>query len=79
MTARPWRRTSRSGVKAVQADLDEYNQIAMDMTNPDANVDALMKRMDQLQSKLDASNAWELERTVERAMDAFDAHRAMRW
>lgn len=58
------------GVKAVQADLDEYNQIAMDMTNPDANVDALMKRMDQLQSKLDASNAWELERTVERAMDA---------
>ena len=58
------------GVKAVQDDLDEYNRIAADMTQPDADVDALMKRMDQLQNKLDASNAWELERTVARAMDA---------
>ncbi len=58
------------GVKAVQDDLDEYNRNAADMTQPDADVDALMKRMDQLQNKLDASNAWELERTVARAMDA---------
>ena len=57
-------------MKAVQDDLDEYNRIAADMTQPDADVDALMKRMDQLQNKLDASNAWELERTVARAMDA---------
>ncbi|OUS48826.1 ABC transporter [Ostreococcus tauri] len=58
------------GVKAVQDDLDEYNDIAMKMTEDGADVDALMKRMDTLQNKLDASNAWELDRTVSRAMDA---------
>jgi ATPase subunit of ABC transporter with duplicated ATPase domains len=58
------------GVAAVKADVDEYNQIAMDMTDPDCDMDKLMSRMDALQTKLDATNAWEIERTVERAMDA---------
>jgi len=34
------------------------------------DVDKLMSRMDALQTKLDASNAWEVDRTIERAMDA---------
>jgi ATPase subunit of ABC transporter with duplicated ATPase domains len=58
------------GVAAVKADLDEYQQISADMAVPDCDMDKLMARMDQLQTKLDASNAWEIERTVERAMDA---------
>ena len=58
------------GVAAVKADLDEYNNISMQMAEPDCDMDKLMARMDQLQTKLDASNAWEIDRTVERAMDA---------
>ena len=58
------------GVKAVKADLAEYNDISMQMAEPDCDMDKLMARMDQLQTKLDASNAWEIDRTVERAMDA---------
>ena len=58
------------GVAAVKADIEEYNQISMDMAEPDCDMDKLMARMDQLQTKLDASNAWEIDRTVERAMDA---------
>ena len=40
------------------------------MAEPDCDMDALLARMDVLQAKLDASNAWELDRLVERAMDA---------
>ena len=58
------------GVAAVKADIDEYNKISMEMAEPDCDMDRLMARMDQLQTKLDASNAWEIDRTVERAMDA---------
>ena len=58
------------GVKAVKADLEEYNNISMQMAEPECDMDRLMARMDALQTKLDASNAWEIDRTVSRAMDA---------
>ena len=58
------------GVAAVKADIDEYNKISMEMAEPDCDMDRLMARMDQLQTKLDASNAWDIDRTVARAMDA---------
>lgn len=35
------------------------------MANPDADMDKLMSRMEQLQNALDASNGWELERQLE--------------
>ncbi len=40
------------------------------MAEPDAEVDALMARMDRLQSEIDAGEGWELERQLERATDA---------
>jgi len=58
------------GVKAVKADLAEYNDVSMQMAEPDCDMDKLMARMDALQTKLDASDAWEIDRTVSRAMDA---------
>jgi ATP-binding cassette ChvD family protein len=58
------------GVKAVKADLAEYNDVSMQMAEPDCDMDKLMARMDALQTKLDASNAWEIDRVVSRAMDA---------
>jgi len=59
-----------AGVAAIKAEITEFEQISVYMANPDADIDKLMKRMTQLQDKLDASNAWEIDRTVDRAMDA---------
>jgi energy-dependent translational throttle protein EttA len=59
-----------AGVAQIKKEIEEFEQISVDMGAPDANMDKLMKRMTQLQDKLDASNAWEIDRTVERAMDA---------
>ena len=59
-----------AGVAAIKAEIAEFEQISVDMANPDADIDKLMKRMTQLQDKLDASNASEIDRTVDRAMDA---------
>jgi len=58
------------GVAAVKAELAEYDAVSAEMAVPGCDMDKLMARMDALQTKLDASNAWEIDRTVERAMDA---------
>ncbi len=54
----------------VKADIDRYNAIGTEMGDPDADMDALLAEMGDLQSKIDAANGWELERTIEMAMDA---------
>ncbi len=40
------------------------------MAEPDADMEALMTRMDVLQTLIEAADGWELERQLERAMDA---------
>ena len=40
------------------------------MAEDGADVDALMGRMDRLQSQIDAGEGWELERQLQRATDA---------
>lgn len=52
--------------------LDEYNAITARMAEPmtDDEMQTAMDRMGGLQDKLDASNAWELDRTLEIASDA---------
>ncbi len=54
----------------VKADIDRFNAIGGEMGDPDADMDALMTEMGDLQAKIDAANGWELERTIEMAMDA---------
>jgi len=65
----------KEGVSEVTAILDEYNKIN-DMfgleevySDPD-KMDKLMKQQAQLQDKIDATNAWELDHKLEVAMDA---------
>ncbi len=65
----------KEGVADVVAILDEYNQIN-DMfgleevySDPD-KMEKLMNRQAELQDKIDASNAWELDTKLEIAMDA---------
>ena len=40
------------------------------MAEDGADMDSLMKRMDALQTEIDAANGWELERQLERATEA---------
>ncbi len=50
--------------------LARFNEVCAAMAGPDADFDALLAEQAELQSRIDAANAWDLERTLEIAMDA---------
>ncbi|CAM6125375.1 unnamed protein product [Calypogeia fissa] len=50
--------------------LADFEKVSLDMANPDADMDKLMSKMEKLQTALDASNGWEIERTLESALNA---------
>ena len=50
--------------------LERYNQVGMEMAEPDADFDALLAEMDKLQTEIEHRNAWDLESQLEQAMDA---------
>ena len=47
-----------------------YEDVNMQFADPEADMDALIARQAELQEKIDAVGGWELERTLEIAMDA---------
>ena len=50
--------------------LDRFNEVSNMMADPDADFDTLLAEQADLQEKIDAANAWDIDRTVEIAMDA---------
>ncbi|MEG2557930.1 MAG: energy-dependent translational throttle protein EttA [Raoultibacter sp.] len=50
--------------------LDRFNEIGEEMTSPDADFEALMEEMGQLQTEIDAADAWDLDSQFSLAMDA---------
>ncbi len=54
----------------VLAKVARFNQIGEEMGQPDANFDALMEEMGQLQDAIDAANGWDLDSQLSQAMDA---------
>ncbi|CBJ27386.1 ABC transporter ATP-binding protein [Ectocarpus siliculosus] len=50
--------------------LKEYEQVSAEMSSEGADMDKLSKEMDRLQNAIEAANGWELDRVLERAMDA---------
>jgi energy-dependent translational throttle protein EttA len=50
--------------------LNRFNEVCAAMADPDADFDALLTEQSDLQTKIDAAHAWDLERTLEIAMDA---------
>ena len=54
----------------IKAKLDRFNEISALMAEPDADFDALMEEMGQLQEAIDAANAWDLDSQLEQAMEA---------
>jgi ATP-binding cassette ChvD family protein len=58
------------GLADIKNMVDRFNAIGLAMAEPDADYDALMAEMGDLQEKIDAVDGWELDRTIEMAMDA---------
>jgi sulfate-transporting ATPase len=58
------------GVAATKALLDRFNEVCEAMGAPDADFDKLLAEQADLQDKIDAAGAWDLDRTLEVAMDA---------
>ncbi len=54
----------------IKAKVDRFNAVSAAMGEPDADFDALMEEMGKLQEEIDACDGWELDRTIEMAMDA---------
>ena len=57
-------------LKPIKSMVDRFNQIGLEMAEDGADFDALMTEMGDLQEKIDAADGWELDRTVEIALDA---------
>lgn len=60
----------REGVQPIMDMLAEYDAINMAFGDPDADFDTLLARQAELQDKLDAADAWNIDSKLERAMDA---------
>jgi ATP-binding cassette ChvD family protein len=50
--------------------LIRFNEVCAAFADPEADFDKLMTEQADLQTKIDAANAWDLERTLDIAMDA---------
>lgn len=50
--------------------LSDFEQVSADMASGASDMDKLMAKMEQLQAALDACNGWELERQLDRALNA---------
>jgi sulfate-transporting ATPase len=60
----------QEGVAATKGLLDRYNEVCEAMGDPEADFDKLLAEQSDLQDKIDAAGAWDLDRTLEIAMDA---------
>jgi energy-dependent translational throttle protein EttA len=58
------------GVGAIKAVLDRYNEVCDAMADPGADFDKLLEEQGELASRLDAADAWDLDRALDIAMDA---------
>jgi ATP-binding cassette ChvD family protein len=58
------------GLKHIRDLLVEFEKVNEGFGDPDADFDALCEKQARLQDQIDAVNAWELDRTIEIAMDA---------
>jgi ATP-binding cassette ChvD family protein len=58
------------GIAGTKALVDRFNEVCASFGDPDADLEALLAEQADLQDKIDAAGAWDLERTFEIAMDA---------
>jgi sulfate-transporting ATPase len=58
------------GVGDMAGMLARFEEVSAAFSDPDADMDKLIAEQAELQEKIDAGNGWDLQRTVEVAMDA---------
>jgi energy-dependent translational throttle protein EttA len=58
------------GVAAIKGLLVRFDEVCAAMADPDADFDKLLAEQAQLQDRIDAAGAWDLDRKLEIAMDA---------
>ncbi len=58
------------GVAETQSLIDRYNEVLAGWADPDADYELLGKQQADLEGKIEAANAWDLDRHVAIAMDA---------
>jgi ATP-binding cassette ChvD family protein len=58
------------GMAETVALIARFNEVCAAMADPEADFDALLTEQADLQAKIDAANAWDLERTLDIAMEA---------
>ena len=64
------REVVQEGVQPIMDMLKEYDEINMAFGEPDADFDKLLARQAELQDKLDAADAWNIDQKLDRAMNA---------
>ena len=64
------REVVQEGVQPIMDMLKEYDDINLAFAEPDADFDKLLARQAELQDKLDAADAWNIDQKLDRAMDA---------
>ena len=60
----------QEGVQPIMDMLKEFDEINAAFADPDADFDTLLARQAELQDKLDAADAWNIDTKLDRAMDA---------
>ncbi|QRV02605.1 energy-dependent translational throttle protein EttA [Arcanobacterium phocisimile] len=60
----------QEGVGDLLTKVHRFNEIGMEMAEPDADFDALMEEMGKLQTEIDAANGWDIDAQLEQAMEA---------
>src|SRR5215210_2105063 len=68
--ARNVRENVEDGVRALRDLLDRFNAISAAFAEPDADFDALLAEQSTVQDQIDRADAWSLDATIDRAMDA---------
>src|SRR5438132_608410 len=68
--ARTVRENVEDGVRELRDLLDRFNEVSARFAEPDADYDALIAEQAKVQEQIDRHDAWALDATLDRAMDA---------
>jgi sulfate-transporting ATPase len=64
------RENVEDGVRPLRDLLDRFNEISAKFAEPDADFDALLVEQATVQDAIDRADAWQLDQTIDHAMDA---------
>jgi ATP-binding cassette ChvD family protein len=69
-SAKDVRGNVEDGVRETRDLLDRFNTVSAAFAEPDADFDALLEEQSKVQEQIDRRDAWSLDATLDRAMDA---------